>query len=122
MTNFAFFDGQYGHLTTIDDDGCATSLVTTSARPGTYIRIDDGRQYPQLCVGGGVRGNTLVWADDTGREFARDCRARFYTTRAGYDRAVANASAASSRPTRPRPEASDWAAWDAHCVDEETSR
>ena len=94
MTKLAFFDGSYGFLTIANESGDVYEIETTAAHPGHYIKIDDGRQYPQLCEGGGFRGVTLEWArvdDDAviGREFARDCGARLYKTRAGYDKARA---------------------------------
>ena len=94
---FAYFDGDCGHLTLIDEGVFITALVTTSARPGRYIHVDDGSlmQRPQLCAGGSRRGNTLTWHSDPGKmgaDFARSCKARLYKTRASYERALKNAN------------------------------
>jgi len=94
----AYFDGDCGHLALIDEGYYITLLSTTSARPGHNIRVDDAGtacQHPQLCEGGSNRGNTLTWHHDPaqmGASFARDCRARMYKTRAGYERALSNAN------------------------------
>lgn len=88
----AYFDGMYGSLTTVDSTGYAREIVTTRAHPGRYIRIDDGRHYPQLCNGGGFRGGTLSWAkarEEMGRQFARDCYAQFFEDEDSYKKAVA---------------------------------
>jgi hypothetical protein len=88
-TNLAYFDGSYGHLTVVDDYE-TYEITTLPARENHYIRIDDRKQYPQLCRGGGRTGNTLSWSPETetlAYHFARDCNARLYKTRAGYDRA-----------------------------------
>jgi len=103
MTQFnklAYFDGAYGHLTTVSDEGVAREIVTTRAHPDRYIKVDDGRQYPQLCTGGGYRGGTLTWDRDPermGKTFARDCRARFFTDQAKYLAAVAELREANRR-------------------------
>jgi hypothetical protein len=89
--NLAYFDGSYGYLTVVSDCD-VQEVVTTKAHPDRYIRIDDGRQYPQLCANGSRHGNTLTWSPDEATiayHFARDCDARLYKTRAGYDRARA---------------------------------
>ena len=62
-----------------------TEIVTTQLHKDRYVRIDDGRQYPQLCNGGRRRGGTLVYMTDEG--LARDCRATLYKTRAEYEAA-----------------------------------
>jgi hypothetical protein len=97
--NLAYFDGQYGHLMIVDDF-MDSEIVTTAAHADRYIRIDDGRQYPQLCAGGNRMGNTLIWArewDDIPAQFARDCDARLYKTRKGYDKACAARRASIAR-------------------------
>jgi hypothetical protein len=87
----AYFDGMFGSLTTVDSTGYAREIVTTRAHPGRYIRIDDGRHYPQLCTGGGFRGGTLSWAKEPekmGRQFAKDCLAQFFEDEGSYKKAV----------------------------------
>jgi len=61
-------------------------ITTTRLNPGSYVRIDDGRQYPQLCVGGATMGPTLEYTTD--EHLARACRAKLYKTRAGFDAAA----------------------------------
>lgn len=62
-------------------------VTTTRLSVGHYVRIDDGRQYPQLCVGGERRGNTVDYQSPD--QLARDLGARLYRTRAGFERAAA---------------------------------
>ena len=87
-------DAGYARLTIVDNDygfeRRLPELETMCAHPGHYVRIDDFGQ-PQLCAGGQTRGNTLIWANDGefSAQLARDCDARLFKTRAGYDRAVA---------------------------------
>ena len=52
--NLMFVENGYAHLVTVDDySGLATQeVVTCMLSEGRYVRIDDGRQYPQLCAGG----------------------------------------------------------------------
>ena len=61
-------------------------LTTCILREDRYVRIDDGRHYPQLCAGAMLAGNTLIYHSD--EQLARDCRARLYRTRAGFERAA----------------------------------
>jgi hypothetical protein len=94
--NLAYFDGEYGHLTIVSDYD-VQEIITTKAHADRYVHIDDGKQYPQLCEGGSRRGSTMTWADkpeDMGRYFARDCDARHYKSREGYERARYRAKAA----------------------------
>jgi hypothetical protein len=87
--NLAYLDGIYGRLTLAED---GAEITTTAAHAGRYIKIDDGRQYPQLCAGGSRMGNTLSWArewNDIPAQFARDCDATLYKTEAGYLKARA---------------------------------
>jgi hypothetical protein len=89
-TNLAYFDGSYGYLTIVNDLGSPYDIVTTRAHADRYIHIDDGRQYPQLCAGGSRMGPTITWAEkpeDMAHHFARDCDARLYKTREGYEKA-----------------------------------
>ena len=88
--NLAYFDDQYGHLAIVKDDFIIDEIETTRAHKGRYIRIDDSRNYPQLCAGGTRSGHTLEWANDETRfaeTFARDCNARLFKTPEGYERA-----------------------------------
>jgi len=87
--NFAYFDRKtgVGYLTLAES---GAEISTMSAQCDRYIRIDDRRQYPQLCAGGSRRGNTLIWSKEPetlAQHFARDCDARLYKTRRGYDKA-----------------------------------
>lgn len=61
-------------------------LTTCILREDRYVRIDDGRSYPQLCAGAALMGNTLIYHSD--EQLARDCSARLYRTRAGFERAA----------------------------------
>lgn len=63
-------------------------IVTTMLHSDRYVRIDDGRQYPQLCVGAKRLGNTLIYHGDP-EQFAKACHAKLYKTRKGFDRAAA---------------------------------
>jgi hypothetical protein len=86
--NAIYIDGLYATLAVASPQYGGTHMLTTCAlREDRYVRIDDGRQYPQLCAGGGQYGNTLIYKGDD--QLARDCRARLFKTRAGFDAAVA---------------------------------
>ena len=61
-------------------------LRTCILREGRYVRIDDGRHYPQLCKHAALLGDTLIYHSD--EQLARDCEARLYRTRAGFERAA----------------------------------
>lgn len=101
QTNYAklaYFDGMFGSLSTVDSTGHVHEIVTTRAHAGRYIRIDNGRDYPQLCAGGGYRGGTLSWAkvpERMGKQFAQDCNARFFENEDSYKKAVAELSEAN---------------------------
>jgi hypothetical protein len=91
MRPIAFFDGVHGRLAAHDDVRGAIEIITTRAKPGQTIRIDDGRIYPQLCEDGRRTGRPLEWAiakKHMGRDFARDCGARLYKKREGYEGAI----------------------------------
>jgi hypothetical protein len=60
---------------------------TTRLGKDCYVRIDDGKQYSQLCVGAARTGNTLTYRTDA--QLARDCKARLYKTRKGFEAAAA---------------------------------
>ena len=60
---------------------------TLRLHEGFYVKIDDGRQYPQLCAGGGFMGPTLTY--ESPEQLARDCDATLYKTEAGFQRAAA---------------------------------
>lgn len=87
--NLMFIDGGYAHLVTVDREYGVVSkeIVTCALHPGRYVRIDDGKQYPQLCVGGDRLGNTLSY--DSNEQLARDCDARLFKTRQRYEAAKA---------------------------------
>ncbi|MBK8246254.1 MAG: hypothetical protein IPK85_02425 [Gemmatimonadetes bacterium] len=73
------------------ENGYARSATPGGWRIATgaerYVRIDDGRQYPSLCVGAERRGNTISYENP--EQLAADCHAKLYKTRAGFDRAAA---------------------------------
>jgi hypothetical protein len=85
--------GSYAHLVVVDrEEGIVSrEIVTCRLHTGRYIRVDDGRQYPQLCAGGASMGNTLDYSTD--EQLARDCDARLFKTRERFDAAVARARA-----------------------------
>jgi hypothetical protein len=56
---FAYFDGQRGYLTAVDNNGAVTSITTTMASPGRVIHIDDGRNFPMMRFGGGRYGPVM---------------------------------------------------------------
>lgn len=62
-------------------------IATTRLWEGRYVRIDDGRQYPSLCVGAERRGNTIIYENP--ERLAADCAAKLYKTRGGFERAAA---------------------------------
>lgn len=62
-------------------------IDTMRLHEGRYVRIDDGRQYPQLCEGAGRMGATLTF--ESPEQLARDCGATLYKTQRGFDRAAA---------------------------------
>ena len=72
-------------------DGYATLVLPAGKRLTTcrlhvdrYVKIDDGRNYPQLCANGSRHGNTLIYHSD--EHLARDCNAKLYKTKAGFER------------------------------------
>lgn len=83
-----FYDGDRAYIGF--DNG--RQIETLRIHPGRYVKIDDGHRYPQLCYGASRRGFTI---EADAREsyiaasLARDCGAKLYKTRAGYDRALA---------------------------------
>ena len=91
MRAIVFFDGAHGRLAVYDESSGVREIVTTHALPSQRIRIDDGRTYPFMCVGGTRSGRVLVWSStskDMGSNLARDCGARLYKKREGYEGAV----------------------------------
>jgi len=84
-TRNALYIDQYGYAEIVTPGGAR--IVTTKLNEGRYVRIDDGRQYPQLCVGAERLGNTIEYSSP--EQFASDCHAKLYKTRAGFDRAAA---------------------------------
>jgi len=82
--NLMFIENGRAFITRVNE-GDVVEFETCGLREGFYVRIDDGRQYPQLCVGAQRRGNTLEYHTD--EQLARDCRAKLYKTREGYEAA-----------------------------------
>ncbi len=66
-------------------------ITTTCLHTDRYVRIDDGRQYPQLCKAAARLGNTLIYNGD--EKLARDCHAKLYKTRAHFEAAAAKLAA-----------------------------
>jgi hypothetical protein len=90
-TAFAYFDGERGHLTMIDDI-LVRQIVTLKASPGRVIQIDDGKHLRLLRYGFGDFGVAIKWGTDPAtlaEKFAKDTDAKLYPTQEAYDRAVA---------------------------------
>jgi hypothetical protein len=80
----------YAHIAIVDMDcGDVQEIVTVRLHEGRYVKIDDGRHYPQLCAGAARMGATLQYSTDD--QLARDCKAKLYKTRERYEAAVAAA-------------------------------
>ena len=62
-------------------------IETCRLHEDRYVRIDDGKQYPQLCANASHYGNTLIYHDK--ETLARNCNARLFKTRAKFDAAAA---------------------------------
>jgi hypothetical protein len=88
--NLLLIDGDYATIAIADPFDGFREIVTTRLRPGGYVRIDDKRNYRQLCEGARTSGPTLIYGGD--ESFARDCDARLYKTRKGYEAAKAKHS------------------------------
>lgn len=87
--NALFIENGFAEIVTVYGE----RLTTTSLTEGRYVRIDDGRSYPQLCVGASRRGNTISYEGPD--QMARECEARLYKTRAGFERAASRLIAAA---------------------------
>ena len=90
-TAFAFFDGERGHLTVIDEQ-VVKQIVTVKASPGRVVQIDDGKLLPPLRYGFGQYGVAIKWGSDPdalAEKFAKDNDAKLYPTLEAYDPAVA---------------------------------
>jgi hypothetical protein len=87
--NLMFIENGYARLVTVDRESGFVSpeIETNRLHEDRYVRIDDGKQFPQLCVGGETTGNTLIYKSD--ERLARACHAKLYKTRAGYEKAKA---------------------------------
>ena len=83
--NLMFIDGGYAEIVRVIEDEFVNEFSTCRLQEGRYVKIDDGKQYPQLCVGAERYGNTLEYHTDA--QLARDCKAKLYKTRAGFDAA-----------------------------------
>lgn len=58
--NLLLIENDAAYITPIIDDNYrGAEIVTCRLWPDRYIRIDDGKQYPQLCKGASRRGPTL---------------------------------------------------------------
>lgn len=92
MAAILHYNGDYAVLAVQDDFGEVNELETCRLHADRYVRINDGQQYPQLCEGASFHGATITAHPERskiGPALARDCHARYYKTRAGYDRALA---------------------------------
>ncbi len=70
--------------------GHGDRITTAGLIEGRYVRISDSitdGSYRQLCKGAAYYGDTLIYYTD--EQLARDCKARLYKTRAGFNHAVA---------------------------------
>jgi hypothetical protein len=87
--NLMYIENGYAYFVTVDREQGFRSQVhfTSCLHYNRYVRVNDGHEYPQLCKGGQLEGGTLIYYGD--EQLARDCRARLFKTRVGFDRAVA---------------------------------
>ena len=85
--NLMYIENGYAYFVTVNRETGFRSPVhfTSLLHYNRYVRDDSGRQY-QLCKGGYTEGDVLIYYGD--ERLARDCRARLFKTRAGFDRAV----------------------------------
>ena len=67
------------------------AIETTLLKEDRYVRINDGKQFPQLCEGANRLGNTIIYRDD--KQLAHACKARLYKSRTAFDRAAAKLAA-----------------------------
>ncbi len=87
--NLMLIENGYARLVTVDRENgfSGAEIETCRLHEYHYVRIDDGKQFPQLCVGGETTGNTLIYRSDEG--LASACHAKLYKTREGYEKAKA---------------------------------
>lgn len=85
--NLLLIEGDFAVITKVYEGDIVGEFTTCRLHEGRYVKIDDGRQYPQLCVGAERMGNTLSY--ESPEQLARDCKAKLYKTREGYDAARA---------------------------------
>jgi hypothetical protein len=93
--NLMFIENGYAHIAIVDVEcGDVQEIVTSRLHPDRYVKIDDGRNYPQLCKGAARMGVTLSYHSDA--QLASECKAKLYKTRERYEAAVAAAREAIS--------------------------
>ena len=88
MRSIAFFDGVRGYLAVYVSNKRPTEFVTVQAHSGKLIQWEN---CPEMREGQETSGHVLEWALDKrhmGRKFAKDCGARLYKIREGYDGAI----------------------------------
>lgn len=66
---------------------CRGRIITTRLSEGRHVRIDDGRLFPQVCVGLEAVGNTVSYQSP--EQLARELGARLYRDRTAFERAAA---------------------------------
>lgn len=80
-------------ITCVHEGEIVREFETCRLHDGKHVRIDNGTSYPQLCAGASLWGSTLIYGASPSRtadeQLARDCDARLYRTRQGYDAARA---------------------------------
>ncbi len=100
MNALLHYDGDYARITSFDPElpGEQHEIVTCRIWPGKYVRIDDGKTYPQLIgkphrQSGACHGSPTVVAaareEDIGPALAKAIDARFFKTREAYEKAKA---------------------------------
>lgn len=91
-SNLMYVENGRARIVVVCEGQRLNQIETCTLQVGRYVRIDDGRHYPQLCEDGGQRGATLEYQSDA--SLARDCRARLFKTERGFEAAKARIPAA----------------------------
>jgi hypothetical protein len=81
--NLVLVENGVAYIVATFDGDIINEFETCRLHEGRYIRIDDGKQYPQLCADASLRGATLEYS--TPAQLARDCNARLFKTRARFE-------------------------------------
>lgn len=83
--NIMFVDSTYNFAEIVTAEGYR--METCRLHHNRYVRIDDGKSYPQLCADTGRRGATLIFYDAP--KLAEDCDARLFKTRSRFEATAA---------------------------------